>query len=112
MADIAFVRRHALPIEKAKALVQKVTDSLVEEHGLKSEWHGNTLHFERSGVNGKIHVTDASVHLEVSLGFLLKPFKGRLASEIESSLDKYLPEPKTHAPAKKTAHKAAHKASH
>jgi putative polyhydroxyalkanoate system protein len=105
MSDIAFVRSHALPIEKAKALVQKVADGLAKEHGLKSEWHGNTLRFERSGVNGKIHVTDVGIHLDVSLGFLFKPFKAKFVSEIESSLDKYLPEPRTHAPAAKHAHK-------
>jgi putative polyhydroxyalkanoate system protein len=95
MSDIAFVRRHTLPIAKAKTLVQKAADALAAELQLESEWHGNTVRFQRSGVNGKIHVTDSKIHLDVTLGFLLKPFKAKLVGEIERNLDKYLPEPET-----------------
>jgi len=104
MSDIAFVRSHALPITKAKALVQKAADALAAEHNLNSEWHGNTLRFERTGVHGEIHVTDSKIHFDVHLGFLLKPFKSKLVGEIESNLDKYLPEPRH-------AGKATHKSS-
>jgi putative polyhydroxyalkanoate system protein len=108
MSDIAFIRGHGLPIAKAKALVQKAADALAAEHQLQSEWHGNTLHFQRSGVNGQIHVTHSKIHLDVSLGFLLKPFKAKFVGEIEHNLDKYLPEPKSEASAKKPATKTAH----
>jgi len=104
MSDIVFIRNHALPIAKAKALVQKAAHALAAEHDLESEWHGNTLRFQRSGVNGQIHVTDSKIHLDVSLGFLLKPFKAKFVGEIERNLDKYLPEPKREKAAKKAAH--------
>ena len=54
MSDIAFIRTHGLPIPKAKALVQKFADALAAEHQLKSEWHGDTLSFQRPGVDGKV----------------------------------------------------------
>jgi putative polyhydroxyalkanoate system protein len=108
MSDIAFVRNHALPIATTKALVQKAADALASEHGLESEWRGNTLRFQRSGVHGEIRVTDAKIHLEVTLGFLLKPFKAKFAGEIERSLDKYLPEPGRKVPAGKHVGKAVH----
>jgi len=108
MSDIAFVRRHALPIAKAKTLVQKAADALAAEHGLESEWHGNTLRLQRSGVHGEIHVTGSKIHLDVTLGFLLKPFKAKFVGEIERNLDKYLPEPEPEALAKKHAKKATH----
>jgi len=101
MSDIVFIRNHVLPITKAKALVQKAADHLAAEHHLKNEWHGNTLRFQRSGVNGQIHVTDSKIHLDMSLGFLLKPFKAKFVGEIERNLDKYLPEPKSESSAKK-----------
>jgi len=109
MSDIVFIRSHVLPIAKAKALVQKAADHLAAEHQLENEWQGNTLHFQRSGVNGRIHVTDSKIHLDVSLGFLLKPFKAKLAHEIEHNLDKYLPEPKSKPSAHKLAPTAKHK---
>ncbi len=93
MSDIVFIRNHALPIVKAKAFVQKAAEALAGEYQLESEWHGNTLQFQRSGVNGQIHVTGSKIHLDVSLGFLLKPFKAKFVGEIERNLDKYLPEP-------------------
>ena len=108
MSDIAFIRSHGVPIAKAKALVQKAADALAAEHQLESEWHGNTLRFQRSGVNGQIHVTDSKIHLDLSLGFLLKPFKAKFVGEIEQNLDKYLPEPKPEGPAKKPTKKTAH----
>jgi len=106
MPDIVFVRHHALSLARARALVQKIADRLAAEHHLKSEWHGNMLRFERTGIHGDIHVAESKVHLEVNLGFLLKPLKGALLQEIERTFDKYLPEP----PAKKHAGKALHMA--
>jgi len=108
MSDIAFVRAHALPIARAKALVQKFADHLAAEHQLESEWRGNTLHFERPGVHGRIHVAGEKIHLDVTLGVLLKLFKATFVGEIERNLDKYLPEPKSGTPAKKHAKKAVH----
>jgi putative polyhydroxyalkanoate system protein len=104
MSDIVFIRNHALPMAKAKAYVQKAAEALAAEYQLESEWRGNTLQFQRSGVNGQIHVTESKIHLDVSLGFLLKPFKVKFVGEIERNLDKYLPEPKPAA--KKSAAKS------
>lgn len=90
MSDIKLIRTHSLPIAKAKALAQKAADSLAAEYDLTSEWHGNRLHFQRSGVEGDMHVTDSEIRLEVALGFLLKAFKGRIAEHIERNFDKLL----------------------
>jgi len=109
MSDIVFMRSHVLPIAKAKSFVQKAADALAAEYQLESEWHGNTLRFQRSGVNGRIHVTDSKIHLDVSLGLLLKPFKSKFVGEIERNLDKYLPEPKPKPSAQKLAPRATHK---
>lgn len=90
MSDIELTRSHSLPIAKAKALAQKAADALTAEYDLTSEWHNNTLHFYRSGVDGQIHVTDSEIRLEVALGFLLKAFKGKITEQIERNFDKLL----------------------
>ncbi len=92
MADIKLVRSHSLPIAKAKALVQKAADSLASEYNLSSEWHGSTLRFHRSGVDGQMHVTASEIQLDVTLGFLLKAFKGKFLEHIERNFDKLLGE--------------------
>jgi putative polyhydroxyalkanoate system protein len=109
MSDITFARRHSLPIKKAKAQVQKAADALAAEHDLTSEWHGNTLRFQRTGVHGEINVTPSEVRLEVTLGFLLKPFKATLVSHIERDLDTYLPEAKATGGPKQPTGRATHK---
>ena len=91
MSEIRFVRPHSLPIAKAKALLQKTVDGLAEEYDLSSEWHGNTLHFQRSGIHGQAHVNDVEIGLHITLGFLLMPFKTSLADHIERSFDELLP---------------------
>jgi putative polyhydroxyalkanoate system protein len=105
MADIEFVKPHSLTVAKAKALVQKTADALTAEYGLSSEWHGNTLHFHRSGVDGQMHVTESEVRLHMTLGLLLKAFKRTFVDHIERNLDRLLAEQETPAQPKKTGQK-------
>jgi putative polyhydroxyalkanoate system protein len=108
MSDINLVKPHSLPLAKAKALVQKVADGLAAEYELSSEWHSNTLHFHRSGVDGQVYVTGSEIRLDVTLGFLLKPLKGKFVDYIERNFDKVLTRKPT-ARAKKSATKRARK---
>jgi putative polyhydroxyalkanoate system protein len=55
---------------------------------LDSQWQGNTLNFTRSGVKGKLDVTEKDVTVDISLGFMLKAFKGKIQSEIDKNIDK------------------------
>jgi len=100
MSDIKLVRSHSLPLAKAKALAQKAADALAAEYDLTSEWRGNTLRFHRSGVDGQMHVTDSEIKLDVTLGFLLKAFKRKIAGHIERNLEELLAGDKK--PAKKS----------
>jgi putative polyhydroxyalkanoate system protein len=105
MADIKMIKYHELPIAKAKQLVQKAADDLGEEYDLTSEWHGDTLRFHRSGVEGQMKVTTSEIHLDVTLGFLLKPFRAKFVERIEHNFDRLL----AHA-ASKGEHKGAGRA--
>jgi len=108
MSDITLVRRHVLPIRIAKARVQKTADELASEYGLRSEWAGNILHFDRSGLHGQMQVNDSEVRLQVNLSLLLKPLKAQLISRIEDKFDRLFPEVKAGAPAIKPGKKTAH----
>lgn len=100
MSDISLVKKHALPLAKARALVQKAADDLAAEYNLASEWLGDTLRFQRSGIQGAIRVLTSEIHLDVTLGFLLKPFRGKFVENIDRNFDKLLD----------AAHKSAPKA--
>lgn len=94
MADINLIRSHSLALPEAKKRVQKAADELAQEHDLHSEWHGNALRFDRTGLHGEVHVTHSHIQLEATLGLLFKPLKGTLVSEIERKFDKLFPEAK------------------
>jgi putative polyhydroxyalkanoate system protein len=106
MSDIKFTRRHGLTLAQAKKIAQKAADDLAAAYDLASEWEGDTLHFHRAGVEGRMHVTDSHIDLDVKLGFLLRPFKASFEQHIERHLDELLTQPKStpaaaSAPAKK-----------
>jgi putative polyhydroxyalkanoate system protein len=84
------IKYHSLPMAQARALVQKAADDLASEYDLVSHWAGNALHFRRSGVQGEMNVTPSEIHLEVTLGFLLKAFKSKFVEHIEHNFDTLL----------------------
>lgn len=107
MADIRFTRKHTLTVARAKRIAQKTADDLAEEYDLESRWDGDTLNFHRSGVNGRMQVRAHLIELEVTLGFLFRPFKSKFESHIAHRLDELLlaaaPEPKAAKPAARSA---------
>ncbi|HEX4856527.1 MAG TPA: polyhydroxyalkanoic acid system family protein [Limnobacter sp.] len=88
MSDIHARKTHNMSLEEARATAQRLADQLQKEFQLDSQWQGNTLNFTRSGVKGKLEVTAKDVSLDISLGFMLKAFKGKIQSEIDRNLDK------------------------
>ena len=90
MSDIRFVRKHSLTVARARRIAQKAADDLAEEYDLESEWDGDTLNFHRSGVTGSMSVNASQIELEVTLGFLFKPFKAKFESHIAHRLDELL----------------------
>lgn len=115
MADIELKRSHHLGLKGARTAAEKMADKLGKQFNLSGEWTGNTLHFDRPGVNGKLTVTDHDMHLAVTLGFLLKAMKGPIERAVHEQLDKVLAEAKADkpvkAPAAKTVTKAAPKST-
>lgn len=104
MADIKMIKYHRLPMAQARALVQKAADDLASEYDLVSHWAGNALHFRRSGVQGEMNVSPTEIHLEVTLGFLLKAFKAKFVEHIEHNFDTLLAKAHAeHRPAKPQA---------
>ena len=90
MSEIRYKREHHLPIKEAKKIAQKAADDLGKEYDLESEWEGDTLHFRRSGVDGRMHVTPHYIDLYVKLGLLLRPFKAAFEHHIERNIDALL----------------------
>jgi putative polyhydroxyalkanoate system protein len=101
MADVKLTREHGMTVAQAKKVAQKVADDMAKEYDLESEWDGDTLHFARAGVKGFLEVDAKTMDVEVTLGFLFKPFAARFRDTMSANFDKLLAAPS----AKKTAAK-------
>jgi putative polyhydroxyalkanoate system protein len=102
MSEIRIRRGHSKSLEDARQAAEKMAKRLRKDFDLDYAWDGHVLRFERSGVDGELHVTTKEVRLEARLGFLLAFLKPRIEAEVEDQLDKLLGTPaKAAAPAKK-----------
>lgn len=87
MPSIEISRKHDKPMAEARKAVEKVAKAVAKRFDVEYGWEGNTLHFERSGVNGHIGLAKGSVKVAVQLSFLLLAIRGAIESEIRRHLD-------------------------
>ena len=87
MSVIDITRHHTLSHDDAMAIAENLAKSLAERFDVVYSWSGDTLNFKRSGVKGELTVEPALIHARMELGFLLRPFKGRIEQEIHNHLD-------------------------
>lgn len=86
MPSIDIKRKHSRPLAEAKKSVERVARHIAEKFDVEYGWEGNTLHFQRMGVDGHIAVTARQVHVMANLNFLL----GYLRDSIEAKIHEYL----------------------
>lgn len=89
MNTIDISHSHSLPLKKARQVAEELADELAHQHDLDHEWEGNTIHFNRRGVDGHIHVTGDSIDIHVKLGWLLTAMRGVIESEIHRVLGRH-----------------------
>jgi putative polyhydroxyalkanoate system protein len=87
MPTIDIKRSHTRPIPEAKKSIERIAEQLAKKFEVTWKWEGNTLRFERSGVDGFIKLTAKQVHVVVNLGFLLSMLKTPVEREINRYLD-------------------------
>jgi putative polyhydroxyalkanoate system protein len=88
MGAITITQRHKLTHKKARTAAQKVADRLAAEYDMESEWHGDVLHFKRSGVSGHLALGEHSAKIEIHLGFLFMAFAGKIEDEVGRQMRK------------------------
>lgn len=87
MPGIDIRHDHTLPMAKARKAVEQVAGKLAERFGIEYDWDGDTLNFARAGVDGRIALTPAQLHVTAKLGFLLSALQGPIEAEIRRVLD-------------------------
>ena len=86
MSGIDIRHAHSLPIDQARQAVEQVAQKLSERFDVTCDWQGDTLHFSRSGVDGRIALEPRQLHVTATLGFLLSALKGPIEAEIRRVL--------------------------
>lgn len=90
MADIHMTRDHALGAEGATDRLKGIEPKLKEKYGVTLAWTGHRAEVKGTGVSGRITVEEARVGLELKLGLMLKPLKGKIQEGIERQVEKAL----------------------
>jgi len=90
MADIEVSRSHTLGTDAGRTAVEHVARDLQSDLSIDYRWEGNTLHFEGSGAEGRIVVTDTEVRARIDLSFFLRPMRSRIRAEATRYLNDHL----------------------
>jgi putative polyhydroxyalkanoate system protein len=88
MANISISRNHTKSMAEARKSVDRVAKGIAQKFSVSHEWEGDTLHFSRPGVDGRIALGKGTVKVEATLGFLLMVIKSSVEDEIERYLEK------------------------
>lgn len=90
MPTIRIQRDHQLSHEQARARVERLAGLLQSELDASCHWDRDVLRFSRSGASGHVALAPERIEVEVKLGMLLAPLRGRVEQAIEEHLDKHL----------------------
>ena len=88
MATISIERNHTLPLDQARAAIEKFEGDL-KRYGLKTEWNGNVAQLKGTGASGEIRIDQSKVKVEIKLGLLAKA-AGIDPTRVQASIEKRL----------------------
>jgi putative polyhydroxyalkanoate system protein len=87
MAKIHIKRRHALAHDEARQRLEEIASELKKKLKADYAWKGDSLQFKRSGASGRIDLSDQVIDINIKLGMVLAPMKGKIEATIKEKLD-------------------------
>ncbi len=85
---------HGLDMAEAKQRLSGATEKLQRDYGAACAWKTeNELTVSRKGLDAKVTVEPAKVHIDLNLGFLLTPFAEKIKTGIARELTGILTKP-------------------
>lgn len=87
MANIHIKQQHNLAHDEARKRVEEIARDLKKKLNTDYAWKGESLRFKRSGASGSIDLSDEFIELNIKLGMLLAPMKGKIESAIKEKLE-------------------------
>ena len=87
MANIHIKQQHNLAHDEARKRVEEIAKDLKEKLNADYAWNGESLRFKRKGASGSIDLSNEFIELNIKLGMMLAPMKGKIESAIREKLD-------------------------
>ena len=89
MPKINISRNHALPPAVLKQRLVDLGEKLQAKYQAKTSWEGDkTMNVKGPGVEGKLSIGDNKVDVNLDLGFLLSPMKGKIEEALTKELER------------------------
>ncbi len=89
MPKINLSRNHSLPPAVIKQRISDLGSKLQEKYQAKTSWvDDKTLTVKGTGVEGKLVIGGDKVDVNLDLGFMLTPLKGKIEETLSRELDK------------------------
>jgi putative polyhydroxyalkanoate system protein len=90
MPTIDVRRSHSIGRDGARAAAESIAKKLESKIGVRYAWKGDDLEFDRTGASGRIRVSDDEVLVQIDLGLMLRPMKGKIERRVHEYLDEAL----------------------
>jgi len=91
MANISLSRNHNLSTDELRTRLDTLNGKLKDKFGLDAAWdpkNSNVANVQGKGVKGKVVMSPSSLSVDLSIGMLLRPLKGKIETALNEELDK------------------------
>jgi putative polyhydroxyalkanoate system protein len=86
MSKIHMKYKHALDPQETRDRVEEIAKDLKREYKIDYAWKGDRLLFRRSGAAGNLDLGDGFIELDINLGLVLSPMKGKIEQAIKQNI--------------------------
>lgn len=90
MSRIQIQRPHAMDHEHAMRVADELAREMTAHYDLEWHWEGERLKLQRTGLKGEVAVNPQDIGVDLELGMMLRPFKGRIEQGVVSQLEEVL----------------------
>lgn len=89
MPKISISRNHSLSPALIKQRIVDLGEKLQAKYQAKTSWDGEkTMNVKGPGVEGKLAIADTKVDVNLDIGFLLSPMKGKIEEALTKELER------------------------
>lgn len=86
MSNIHIKHKHSLSHEETCRRVEDIAKGLKKEYKIDYAWKGDRMQFRRTGAAGYLDLGDGFIELNIKLGMVLVPLKGKIKKTIRHDI--------------------------